>query len=148
EWLEREVDGRKSALVLISHDRRFLSNLSRATAWLDRGRIRQIDRGFAAFEAWRDETLAEEERGQHKLDRKIVNEEHWLRYGVSGRRKRNVKRLGNLFALREQRKNYRGTAGSANLTAAEAEKSGRLVIEAKDIGKAYGDRKIVDKFSI
>jgi ATP-binding cassette subfamily F protein uup len=148
EWLEAELDSRRSALVLISHDRRFLSNLSRSTAWLDRGKIRQIDRGFAAFEAWRDEVLAEEEREQHKLDRKIVNEEHWLRYGVSGRRKRNVKRLGNLHALRDQRRNYRGAAGNANLAAAEAEKSGRLVIEAKNIDKSYGDRRIVDHFSI
>jgi ATP-binding cassette subfamily F protein uup len=148
EWLEGELDSRRSALVLISHDRRFLTNLSRATAWLDRGQIRAIDRGFAAFESWRDEVLAEEEREQHKLDRKIVNEEHWLRYGVSGRRKRNVKRLGNLFALREQRKNYRGAAGGANLAAAEAEKSGRLVIEAKNVGKTYGERKIVENFSI
>jgi len=148
EWLEAELEARRSALVLISHDRRFLTNLSRATAWLDRGQIRQIDRGFAAFEAWRDEVLAEEEREQHKLDRKIVNEEHWLRYGVSGRRKRNVKRLGNLHALREQRRSYKGTAGGANLVAAEAEKSGRLVLEAKNIGKTYGDRKIVDGFSI
>ena len=148
EWLERELDGRRSALVLISHDRRFLSNLSRSTAWLDRGRVRQIDRGFAAFEAWRDEVLAEEEREQHKLDRKIVNEEHWLRYGVSGRRKRNVRRLGQLRALREQRRNYRGATGSANLAAAEAEKSGRLVIEARNIGKSFGDRRIVDGFSI
>jgi ATP-binding cassette subfamily F protein uup len=148
EWLESELDSRRSALVLISHDRRFLTNLSRATAWLDRGQIREIDRGFAAFESWRDEVLTEEEREQHKLDRKIVNEEHWLRYGVSGRRKRNVKRLGNLFALREQRKNYRLAAGSANLAAAEAEKSGRLVIEAKNVGKTYGERKIVENFSI
>jgi ABC transport system ATP-binding/permease protein len=148
EWLEGELDSRRSALVLISHDRRFLTNLSRATAWLDRGQIREIDRGFAAFESWRDEVLAEEEREQHKLDRKIVNEEHWLRYGVSGRRKRNVKRLGNLFALREQRKNYRGAAGNANLAAAEAEKSGRLVIEAKNVSKTYGERKIVENFSI
>jgi ATP-binding cassette subfamily F protein uup len=148
EWLEAELDSRRSALVLISHDRRFLSNLSRSTAWLDRGKIRQIDRGFAAFEAWRDEVLAEEEREQHKLDRKIVNEEHWLRYGVSGRRKRNVKRLGNLHALRDQRRNYRGAAGNANLAAAEAEKSGRLVIEAKNIDKSYGDRRIIDHFSI
>jgi ATP-binding cassette subfamily F protein uup len=147
EWLERELDSRRGALVLISHDRRFLSNLSRSTAWLDRGRIRQIDRGFAAFESWRDEVLAEEERDQHKLDRKIVNEEHWLRYGVSGRRKRNVKRLANLHALRAQRRNYRGTAGSASLSAAEVEKSGRMVIEAKNISKAYGDRNIVDGFS-
>jgi ATP-binding cassette subfamily F protein uup len=148
EWLERELDSRRSALVLISHDRRFLENLSRATAWLDRGQIKQIDRGFAAFESWRDEVLAEEEREQHKLDRKIVNEEHWLRYGVSGRRKRNVKRLANLHALRQSRRDYRGAAGDAKLMAAEAEKSGRLVIEAKGIGKTYGERKIVDGFSI
>jgi len=148
EWLESELDRRRSALVIISHDRRFLSNLSRATAWLDRGKIKQIDRGFAAFEAWRDEVLAEEEREQHKLDRKIVNEEHWLRYGVSARRKRNVKRLGNLYALRQQRRDYRGAAGNANLAATEAEKSGRLVIEAKGISRTYGERKIVDDFSI
>jgi ATP-binding cassette subfamily F protein uup len=148
EWLEAELDARRSALVLISHDRRFLTNLSRVTAWLDRGQIRQIDRGFAAFEAWRDEVLAEEEREQHKLDRKIVNEEHWLRYGVSGRRKRNVKRLGNLHALRDQRRTHKGAAGNANLVAAEAEKSGRLVIEAKSIGKSWGDRRIVEGFSI
>jgi ATP-binding cassette subfamily F protein uup len=148
EWLESELGNRRSALVLISHDRRFLSNLSRATAWLDRGKIKQIDRGFASFEGWRDEVLAEEEREQHKLDRKIVNEEHWLRYGVSARRKRNVKRLGNLYALRQQRRDYRGTAGNANLAAAEADKSGRLVVEAKNINRSYGDRKIVDNFSI
>jgi len=148
EWLEGELESRRCALVIISHDRRFLSNLSRATAWLDRGQIRQIDRGFSAFEAWRDEVLAEEERDQHKLDRKIVNEEHWLRYGVSGRRKRNVKRLGNLHALRDQRRDYRGATGNASLAAAEADKSGKLVIEAKNIAKAYGDRTIVDSFSI
>jgi ATP-binding cassette subfamily F protein uup len=148
EWLERELDSRRSALVIISHDRRFLSNLSRSTAWLDRGQIRQIDRGFGAFEAWRDDVLAEEEREQHKLDRKIVNEEHWLRYGVSGRRKRNVKRLGNLYALREQRRNFRAAADNANLAVTEAEKSGKLVVEAKNIGRAYGERKIVEGFSI
>ncbi|WP_431017273.1 ABC-F family ATP-binding cassette domain-containing protein [Bradyrhizobium pachyrhizi] len=147
EWLEGELESRRCALVLISHDRRFLTNLSRTTAWLDRGQIRQIERGFGAFEAWRDEVLAEEEREQHKLDRKIVNEEHWLRYGVSGRRKRNVKRLGNLHALRDQRRDYRGATGNATLAAAEAEKSGRLVIEAKNIAKAFGERKIVDGFS-
>lgn len=148
EWLEGELGARRGALVLISHDRRFLSNLSRSTAWLDRGRIRQIDRGFEKFEEWRDEVLAEEERDQHKLDRKIVAEEHWLRYGVSGRRKRNVKRLAGLHELRQQRRDYRGTAGSATLAAAEADKSGKLAIEAKGISKRYGERTIVDGFSI
>ncbi|MDZ4365688.1 MAG: ATP-binding cassette domain-containing protein [Afipia sp.] len=148
EWLEGELASRRCALVIISHDRRFLSNLSRATVWLDRGETRRIEKGFSAFEEWRDEVLAEEERDQHKLDRKIVAEEHWLRYGVSGRRKRNVKRLGNLFELRDQRRDYRGTAGKANLAAAEAESSGKLVAEAKHISKFYGDRPIVDDFSI
>ncbi|MCB0079239.1 MAG: ABC-F family ATP-binding cassette domain-containing protein, partial [Anaerolineales bacterium] len=82
EWLETELRSRRGALVIISHDRRFLSNLSRSTAWLDRGQIRRMERGFEAFEGWRDELLAEEERDQHKLDRKIGAEEHWLRYGV------------------------------------------------------------------
>jgi ATP-binding cassette subfamily F protein uup len=147
EWLESELVSRRSALVTISHDRRFLSNLSRATVWLDRGQTRRIEKGFSAFEEWRDDVLAEEEREQHKLDRKIVAEEHWLRYGVSGRRKRNVKRLGNLFALRQQRRDYRGATGKASLTAAEAESSGKLVIEARHIAKSFGERTIVDDFS-
>ena len=69
EWLEGELASRRSALVIISHDRRFLANLSRATVWLDRGETRRIEKGFDAFEAWRDDVLAEEEREQHKLDR-------------------------------------------------------------------------------
>jgi ATP-binding cassette subfamily F protein uup len=91
--------------------------------------------------------LAEEERDQHKLDRKIVAEEHWLRYGVSARRKRNVKRLGDLHALREARRTYRGALGGAKLEAAEADNSGKLVIEAKNAGKSYDDRPIVAGFS-
>ena len=88
--------------MLISHDRRFLENLSRATVWLDRGATRRLDKGFAAFEDWRDGILEEEETARHKLDRRIVQEEHWLRYGVSARRKRNVRRLDELHRLRER----------------------------------------------
>ena len=84
--------------------------------------------------------LAEEERDQHKLDRKIVAEEHWLRYGVTGRRKRNMRRVGQLQTLRERRRTYRGRAGNANITAGSAAPSGALVIEAKGIGKSYGGR--------
>jgi ATP-binding cassette subfamily F protein uup len=147
EWLERALAQRRCALVVISHDRRFLANLTRATVWLDRGTTRRIERGFAAFEAWRDEVLAEEETAQHKLDRKIVAEEHWLRYGVTARRKRNVRRLGALHDLRQSRRDYRGSAGKASLTAAEADKSGSLVIEVDRIAKSFGDRPIVADFS-
>jgi ATP-binding cassette subfamily F protein uup len=147
EWLERTLDQMRAALVVISHDRRFLANLTRSTVWLDRGATRRIERGFAAFEAWRDEALAEEETAQHKLDRKIVAEEHWLRYGVTARRKRNIRRLGALQALRQARRDYRASAGTASLAAAEADKSGALVIEADRISKSFGDRPIVVDFT-
>jgi ABC transport system ATP-binding/permease protein len=148
EWLERDLDSRRTALVIISHDRRFLSTLSRSTVWLDRGCTRRIERGFAHFEEWRDTLLAEEEREQHKLDRKIVAEEHWLRYGVTGRRKRNVRRFGQLQALREQRRTFRAAAGNAVISAGSAAPSGALVIDAKGIGKSYGGRAIVKDFSM
>ena len=148
EWLEAELGSRRTALVMISHDRRFLANLSRSTVWLDRGRTRRLEQGFSAFEEWRDQVLADEERDEHKLARKIVAEEHWLRYGVTARRKRNVKRLGNLHALREARRTYRGPAGQASLAAAEADPSGALVIEAKGLGKSYDGRPVVSDFSI
>ncbi len=148
EWLERELAGRRCALVVISHDRRFLSNLSRVTVWLDRGATRRLDRGFAHFEEWRDALLAEEERDQHKLARKIAAEEHWMRYGVTARRKRNMRRVGELQALRERRRSYRGAAGSAVITAGAADASGKLVIEAKHLDKSYGERVIVRDFSI
>jgi ATP-binding cassette subfamily F protein uup len=148
EWLERDLNSRRTALVIISHDRRLLSTLSRSTVWLDRGQTRRLDRGFAHFEEWRDAVLAEEERDQHKLDRKIVAEEHWLRYGVTGRRKRNMRRVGQLQALREQRRSYRATTGNAVITAGSAAPSGALVIEAAGIGKSYDGRPIVSDFSI
>lgn len=148
EWLERYLDSRRNALVIISHDRRFLSTLSRSTVWLDRGQTRRIERGFAHFEEWRDAALADEERDQHKLDRQIVAEEHWMRYGVTGRRKRNMRRVDRLQALREQRRTYRATAGNATIKASSASSSGAQVIEAAGIGKSYDGRAIVNDFSI
>lgn len=147
EWLETELKSRRSALVIISHDRRFLDNLTRVTVWLDRGKTRRLEVGFKDFETKRDEILAEEELEQHKLDRKIASEEHWVRYGVTARRKRNVRRMADLQALRKSRNDYRGSVGKAEITAAEAEKSGALVIEAKHISKFYDERPIVSDFS-
>ncbi|MCB1453551.1 MAG: ABC-F family ATP-binding cassette domain-containing protein, partial [Rhizobiaceae bacterium] len=72
EWLEGELVRSPSAIVMISHDRRFLERVSKTTIWLDRGAVRRLDEGFGAFEAWRDKLLEEEERDQHKLGRQIV----------------------------------------------------------------------------
>jgi ATP-binding cassette subfamily F protein uup len=148
EWLEGELEAMRSGLVLISHDRRFLETLSRATVWLDRGRTRRLEQGFGAFEAWRDQAFAEEEAARHKLDRKLAAEADWLRYGVTARRKRNVRRLAELHEMRAARKAMRGPAGEARLAAAEAAGSGKLVIEAEHIAKSYGGRPIVRDFSI
>ncbi|PVE24379.1 elongation factor 3 [Microvirga sp. KLBC 81] len=148
EWLESELKSIRSALVLISHDRRFLESLSQSTIWLDRGRTRRMDQGFAHFEEWRDQVLEQEEAEQHKLGRKLVAEADWLRYGVTARRKRNVRRLGNLHAMRQQYRDRKRAVGTVNMTLAEAEQSGTLVVEAEGISKAYGDRSIVSNLSL
>ena len=148
EWLEAELASLRSALVLISHDRRFLQNLSTATVWLDRGRTRRLDRGFADFETWRDQLLEEEESERHKLDRKINAEENWVRYGVTARRKRNVRRMGALAELRQERREARRATGDVRLNASEARASGSLVIEAEKISKSFEGRPIVVDFSV
>ena len=147
EWLEDELNRSTSALVVISHDRRFLERVSRATVWLDRGQTRRLDKGFAHFEAWRDTVLEEEEQEQHKLGRQIVREEHWLRYGVTARRKRNMRRLGELQSMRQRFRGHRGAEGVAAMAASDAAESGKLVIEAKGIAKSFGDLTVVKGFS-
>ena len=146
-WLEAKLAALRSALVLISHDRRFLQDLTRETLWIDRGQTRHLARGFKEFEAWRDRELEEEDKQQHKLARKIVAEEHWLRHGVSGRRKRNMKRLAGLHHLRAERRNRVMPTGDVKLEASEAQLSGKLVIESIKIGKSYGERVIVENFT-
>jgi ATP-binding cassette subfamily F protein uup len=148
EWLEGELQAMRGALVLISHDRRFLEDLSRATVWLDRGQTRRLEQSFAHFENWRDEVLEQEEIERHKLDRKIAMEEDWVRYGVSGRRKRNVKRMADLRALRQNRREQLRVAGSVKMTVSEAEEGGTRVIDAKGISKSFGEREVVSDFSV
>jgi ATP-binding cassette subfamily F protein uup len=148
EWLEEELSSLPSALVLISHDRRFLEDISRATVWLDRGRTRWLERGFAHFENWRDELLAQEELEQHKLDRKIAAEEDWVRYGVSGRRKRNQGRLAKLQQLRTARREQIRVAGAVQFAAAESESGTAKLIEARNVSKSFDGRNIVRDFSI
>jgi len=142
-----DLPGMRAGIVVISHDRRLLERLSRTTVWLDRGITRTLDQGFAAFEPWRDEVLEQEEIDRHKLGRKIAMEEDWLRYGVTARRKRNQKRLGDLHALRKQRKERRAAPGKVRLEAAQADLSGRLVMVAEAVWKSFGDRTVVRDFS-
>ncbi len=147
-WLEEELSGLRSAMVIISHDRRFLQNLSRNTVWLDRGRSRRLDQGFAAFEAWRDVQIEQEEIEAHKLDRQIAREEDWVRYGVTARRKRNVRRMADLADLREKRSTARKLTGDVRMAASEADQSGEQVVVLDHVGKSYGERAIVKDLSM
>ena len=147
-WLEKEIAGLKSAVVMISHDRRFLETLSNSTVWLDRGKARRIEQGFGSFEAWRDDLLDQEEAERHKLDRKIAREQKWMHGGVTGRRKRNVRRVRELWDMREQKSEQRHLKGDAVLQASEAETAGKLVIEAKGISKSFDGRTIVAPLSL
>jgi ATP-binding cassette subfamily F protein uup len=147
EWLEAELASMRSGIVLISHDRRMLESVSKSIVWLDRGVTKRVDRGFAQYEAWRDEVLEEEERDLHKLGRKIAREEDWMRYGVTARRKRNVRRVAELAALRSQKREHRGPVGSVRLAASESDGSGKLVAVAEGISKSYNGRTVVRDFS-
>ncbi|MGF1276425.1 ABC-F family ATP-binding cassette domain-containing protein [Acetobacter pasteurianus] len=143
EWLERELLSLGCAMVIISHDRRLLSTLSRSVVWLDRGITRRLDEGFGRFEAWREEVLEQEERDAHKLDRQIAREEDWMRYGVTARRKRNVRRVRELADLRTARKEAIRAPGTLTLNTQAAATSSKLVAVAEDISKAWGEKQVV-----
>ncbi len=147
EWLEKTIHSLRAAIVLISHDRRFLETLSKKTLWIDRGRTRELPEGFAHFEAWRDKVLDEEEVERHKLDRKIVRENQWMHGGVTGRRKRNVRRVRELKAMRQEVREQRNLQGNVRLAATDGGTSSRLIVEALDISKSYGETVIVRDFS-
>jgi len=148
EWLESELKAMRAALVLISHDRRFLENLSRAVVWLDRGRTQRLDQGFAAFENWRDALLEQEEIERHKRDRKIANELYWLAHGRSGRRKRNQGRLARLNNLRDGRRQELKQLGSVKMEAIEGAQSGTKIIDAKGVAKSFGDKHVIRDFNL
>ena len=148
EWLEARLQNAKAAFALITHDRRLLADLTNTSIWLDRGSTHRLDVGFAGFESWRDQRLEQEEAERHKLDRKITAEEHWIRFGVTARRKRNMRRVDELAELRREKREARKAIGLVNMTAQEAQNSGALVIEAKRISKSFSDAPLIRDFSM
>ena len=147
-WLEAELKSTRTGFVLISHDRAFLRELTRATLWIDRSVIRRQEKGFGDFEAWRDKVWEDEDQARHKLNRKIKSEARWAVEGISARRKRNQGRVRNLQALRAERSSQIKRQGAAAMNLAAAPKSGKRVIEANDISKAYEGKCILSDFSI
>ncbi|MEM1352853.1 MAG: ATP-binding cassette domain-containing protein [Pseudomonadota bacterium] len=147
-WLEGELKQSRQSFVIISHDRAFLRALTRATLWIDRGMVRRQDKGFEAFEPWRDTVWEEEDLQRHKLDRKIKAEARWAVEGISARRKRNQGRVRALQDLRAERAAQIRRQGTAEMALESGPKSGRKVIEAMGISKYFGETAILEPFSI
>ncbi|WP_343562264.1 ATP-binding cassette domain-containing protein [Kiloniella sp. b19] len=140
QWLEEELGRFKGALMVISHDRTFLNNLTRQTFWLDRGQIFKNNKGFEDFDRWSEELREKEEQELYRLNKQIQREEHWLQRGVTARRKRNMGRLRNLHDLRQKRAEWMRAPGTAKLQAETLDTGGDKVIEAMHISKSYLDK--------
>lgn len=148
EKLEKFIIDFPSAIILISHDRAFLEHTSKTTIWLDRGTLRRNNKGFAFFEQWQEQVIEQEIIEQKYLNKKLEEETEWLHKGVTARRKRNQGRLRRLIALRAERKEQIKQIGSVNLEVQEGSLRSKMVVEAKHISKAFGNRDIVKDFSI
>ena len=148
EWLENWLDRSRCALVVISHDRAFLTRLTKNCLWLDRGQLRRAEVGFGGFDAWSEAVAAEEERTAQRLDTKLRAEEHWLQRGVTARRKRNMGRLAKLMDLRETRRSLDRGPTSARIATESSDPGSKILIDAKGISLAFGNRVILKDFSL
>ncbi|PCI64729.1 MAG: elongation factor 3 [Kordiimonadales bacterium] len=146
-WLENYLRGWRGAMVLISHDRTFLNNLSSACLWLDRGKVRRMDDKFEKFEEWQEKVFEEEKVALKKLDKHIKEETRWSVEGISARRTRNQGRMRRLQGLRQDRRDTVKATGTVKISVAGGGKSGVRVIEAKNIGKNYDGRQLFEGFS-
>lgn len=148
EWLENWLNRFTGAFLVISHDRTFLTRLTRETLWIDRGKVRRAEVGFGGFEAWQDKVFAEEARAAEKLDAKLKIELHWLERGVTARRKRNQGRLEKLNQMRATRAAMMGPTGIAKMSVESDDVRSKSVITAEGVSKSFGDRTLIKNFTL
>ena len=148
EWLEDWLKRFNGAFIAISHDRTFLTRLTRSCLWLDRGQLRRAEIGFGGFEAWTERVYDEEARAAEKLDAKLKLELHWLQRGVTARRRRNQGRLAKLHQMRAERAAMLGSAGTAKLSLAKDDVRSKTVIDAEQVSKSFGERQIIQNFTL
>ena len=148
DWLESWLQRYNGAFVVISHDRTFLTRLTRATAWLDRGSLRRREIGFGGYDAWEEQVYAEDARAAEKLDAKLKLETHWLSRGVTARRKRNQGRLEKLYEMRAARASMLNPLGTAKMKLGSDDVKTKSVIVADHVTKRFGDRAIIRDFSL
>ena len=148
DWLEQWLGRFNGAFIAISHDRTFLTRLTKQTLWLDRGMMRRAEVGFGGFEAWTEQVYADEARNAERLDARLKLEEHWLLRGVTGRRRRNQGRLTKLHEMRAERAAMIGPQGAANLTIGTDDAKSKVVIDVKGVSKRFGERTIIDNLTL
>ena len=147
QWLEEQLRSYKGALVLITHDRRFLQNVANCMAELDRGHLTVWQGDYQGFLRHREQKLQAEERANELFDKKLAQEEVWIRQGIKARRTRNEGRVRALKALRNERSERRERMGSAAFTVEEASKSGKIVAELENVSHRFGDNRVINDFS-
>src|SRR6476659_8828324 len=143
EWMEEFLVGRGTTLLFVTHDRAFLRRVATRIVELDRGQLVDWGPDYDRYVERKSATLDAEAKQWAEFDRTLAKEETWIRTGIQARRTRNEGRVRALEALRVERRARRERVGSVKLHAQEAERSGRLVVEARDVGFSRGDRPIV-----
>jgi len=146
-WLEDFLAHEAPTLVMVTHDRALLRSLATRILELDRGRLLDVAGGYDDYLRRREEALQAEASAWQRQDRRLAEEEIWIRQGIKARRTRNEGRVRALERLREERRGRRAQPGAARLEVIEAERSGRLVLRAEGVGFAYGDRPVLRDFS-
>ena len=152
DWLENYLLGQNLTVLFITHDRKFVDNLATRIVELDRGKLSTYDvtqgvKGYARYQELKELELASEQKSFEEFDKKLAQEEVWIRQGIKARRTRNEGRVRALKALREERKQRRDVAGSVSLTQNVSEKSGKIVCEVKDLSLQYDGKTLVKNFS-
>ncbi len=146
-WLEEQLRDYKGAIILITHDRRFLQNVANTIAELDRGHLTIWQGHYQGFLQHREHQLAAEETANKLFDKRLAEEEVWIRQGIKARRTRNEGRVRALEAMREERGARRARTGKATFGAEDAAQSGKIVAQLKNVSLSFGDKKIIDGFS-
>ncbi|HEY7885309.1 MAG TPA: ATP-binding cassette domain-containing protein [Cellvibrionaceae bacterium] len=147
EWLETELKQFAGVLVFITHDRALLQSVATHIAELDRGHLRSWSGDYQSFLAYRERTLAEEARHNALFDKKLAEEEVWIRQGIKARRTRNEGRVRALKAMREEHSARRQQQGNARFDLGDAANSGKLVAEVENVGFSWGDKSVIRDFS-
>ncbi len=148
ETLEEELSASRAAALIVSHDRAFLERVTKRCFWLEYRQVKRLDHGFAGFDDWAEKIAAAEAEEARRLDRYIQREQHWMARGVTARRARNEGRRRRLDSLRQDKADrLKDTRKELNMGLASSGVSGKRVVEAKGVSKAFGDRVLLKNFS-